>query len=125
MVTRIFCVLFVALISCPVSAHDGSEALIDAIVGLLKDEDGDIRALAYEQVRTEVKGEAATKVFAAQLPELSPEAQAGLMRALAVRGDQAARPAVLDLLSKSKETSVRVAAIESIGSLGKADDVQL
>ncbi len=124
MFARIVCLMFVVLISCPVSAQDGSEALIEAVVGLLSDPDADMRALAYEQVRTEAKGEAATKAFAAKLPTLSPEAQAGLIRALAIRGDQAARPAVLDLLSKSKEASVRVAAIESIGHLGGADDAQ-
>lgn len=125
MFPRIVCLLFVALISCPVSGQDESAPLIEAVVGLLNDPDADMRALAYEQVRTEAKGEAATKAFAAKLPTLSSEAQAGLIRALAGRGDQAARPAVVDLLSKSKEAFVRVAAIESIGHLGDADDAQL
>ena len=125
MLARIVCLLFLALIGCPVSAQDGSEALIEAVVGLLGDPDADMRALAYEQVRTEAKGEAATKAFAAKLPTLSPSAQAGLIRALALRGDQAARPAVLELISKSKELSVRVAAVQSIGELGDAADAQL
>ena len=122
---RVLCLLFVALIGCPAIAADGSDPLIEALVGLLSDPDADMRALAYEQVRTEAKGEAATKAFAAKLSTLSPEPQAGLIRALAIRGDQAAKPAILDLLSNSQSAPVRVAAIECIGHLGNVDDAQL
>ncbi|MCA9135389.1 MAG: HEAT repeat domain-containing protein [Planctomycetales bacterium] len=125
MLPRCVCLMFVLLISCPVSGQVESDPLIEALIGLLNDPDAEMRALAYEQVRTEAEGQAATKAFAAQLPSLSPDAQAGLIRALAVRGDRVARPAVLDLLRDSKDDIVRVAAIESIGHLGDDVDVQL
>jgi len=48
-----------------------------------------------------------------------------LIRALAIRGDEAARPAVLDMLAKSNNVAVRVAAIESIGKLGQPADAAL
>ena len=93
------------------------------VVGLLSDKDKDLRAVGLDQVRTEAKGAAATKQFAAQLPKLMPAAQAALLSALADRGDAAARPAVLELLTASKDESVRVAAIAAIGALGGADDL--
>ncbi|MCH8922680.1 MAG: HEAT repeat domain-containing protein [Planctomycetes bacterium] len=108
----------------PAQEEAGSE-LVRLVVGLLADEDKDVRALALEQVRGEAKGTAATKQFAAQLPKLSADAQIGLLSALAARGDGAARPAVLGVLAKSREESVRVAAVVALGSLGEASDLSL
>ncbi len=119
------CFLFAAMCVLPVAAQDDAAELIDVIIGLLGDEDADMRSLAYEQVRAEAKGEEATRAFVLQLPKLSPEAQIGLIRALAVRGDRTARPAILELLSTSDQLSVRVAVIESLGKLGEADDASL
>jgi hypothetical protein len=70
------------------------DPLVELAVGLLDDQDNDVRALGLEQVRTGAGGEAGTKVFAAQLTELPPDAQIGLLSALVDRGDAAARPAV-------------------------------
>jgi HEAT repeat protein len=109
----------------PVAAQDNSAELIEVIVGLLADEDADMRSLAYEQVRSEAIGSAATTAFASKLADLNPEAQVGLLRALTMRGDQAARPEILALLAKSGDISVRVAAIESLGKLGEPDDATL
>ena len=103
---------------------DDSSELIELIVGFLSEEDNEMRALAYEQIISEAEGEAATKVFAAQLPKLKPEAQAGLLNALARRGDRSARAAVQELISNSKATNVRVAAINALGKLGEPNDVQ-
>ena len=69
-----------------------------------------------------MKGPEATRRFAALLPKLAPEAQVGLLGALAERGDAAARPAVLDLLNHS-QGEVRGAAIRALGALGDEDDV--
>ena len=80
-------------------AQNQDEELVDLILGLLADPDKDIRSLAYEQVRTEAKGQAATEKFAAQLPNLSADAQVGLLGALADRGDPAAKPAIFALIS--------------------------
>ena len=106
------------------SSRAAADELVDLVVGLLGDEDKDVRALGFEQVRTEAKGEAATRLFAAQLPKIKPEAQVGLLSALSDRGDRAARPAVVALLDKSTEESVRVAAMKALGFLGEPTDTQ-
>ena len=102
-----------------------ADELVDLVVGLLADEDKDVRALALEQIRGEAKGAAATRQFAAQLPKLSVDAQVGLLSALADRADSAARPAVLALLAKSRDEAVRVAAVAALGSLGDQSDLKL
>jgi HEAT repeat protein len=107
-----------------VAAAEENDELVQMVVDLLGDKDKDLRAVGLEQVRTEAKGQAATKQFAAQLPKLPPEVRVGLLSALADRGDAAARPAVLDILSTSRDEPVRVAAIAALGSLGEAADTQ-
>ncbi len=119
------CFLCAATWAFPVAAQDNAAELIEVIVGLLADEDADMRSLAYEQVRDEAKGEAATKAFASKLADLNSEAQVGLLRALTKRGDNAARPDILALFAKSDDLSVRVAVIESLGKLGEPDDGKL
>ncbi len=108
-----------------INAEEPDNALVDLVVGLLHDSDKDIRALAFEQVRSEAPGAAATKVFAAQLAKLPTDAQVGLLSALADRGDAAARPAVFELLSASHEASVKSEAIAAIGALGEPADARL
>ncbi len=104
------------------AADDSPDDLAGVIINLLGDKDKDVRALGLQQVREEAKGEAATKQFAAALPKLAPDAQAALLRALADRGDLAARPAVIDMLNSDDE-SVRAAALFALGPLGTTDDV--
>lgn len=104
------------------AADDANAELVQMIITLVTDQDRDMRAVGLQQVREEVKGPAATKQFAALLPNLPPEAQAGLLDALADRGDNAARPAVLEMLT-SKDESVRAAAIRALGPLGNTDDL--
>src|SRR5208283_843938 len=106
--------------SAPVAC--ANEDLVQSVSDLVSDQDKDVRAVGLEQVRDEVKGPEATRRFAALLPKLAPEAQVGLLGALAERGDAAARPAVLDLLDKSR-AEVRGAAIRALGALGDKDDV--
>ncbi|MEX0585937.1 MAG: HEAT repeat domain-containing protein [Pirellulales bacterium] len=105
------------------AADEMPDELVQLVVDLLADKDKDIRALGFEQVRTGAKGQAATKLFAAQLAKLPADAQAGLISALADRGDAAARPAVLEALATSRDEAVRVAAIGALGPLGEAADV--
>jgi HEAT repeat protein len=105
--------------------EEPGDDLVDLVVGLLGDADKDVRALGLEQVRTQVKGAAATRKFAAQLPKLPADAQVGLLSALATRGDRAARPAVVELLFATDDESVRVAAIAAIGVLGDSGDARL
>ena len=103
---------------CRAQEETGDE-LVPLVVNLLRDKDKDMRALGLEQVRTQAKGEAATRQFAAQLPQLPPDVQAALLGALADRGDAAARPAIVDLLAASHDEPVRVAAIRALGFLGE------
>ncbi len=82
---------------------DDDPELVKVVVELLADKDKDIRALGLEQVRTQAKGEAATRLFAAELGTLPSDAQVGLLAALADRGDRAARDSVLDLLKSNQD----------------------
>jgi HEAT repeat protein len=125
MLVGIFAVALMGSLSLPSYGEDSNDELVGLVVDLLADSDKDIRALAFEQVRTEAKGEAATKKFAEQLSKVVPEAQIGLLSALADRGDAAARPAVVALLEKSDADSVRVAAIKALGPLGSEIDSKL
>jgi HEAT repeat protein len=106
------------------AADNSGDELVGMISNLVSDKDKDIRALGLQQVREEAKGAVATKQFAALLPKLPSDAQTGLVDALADRGDNTARPAVLEML-KSREEPVRVAALRALGALGKAADVPL
>lgn len=122
----LLCSTLLTILAGPSIAEDEAvDGLVGVVVGLLKDNDKDIRALAFEQIRTEAKGAAATKAFAAQLPTIPADAQVGLLRALAGRGDTAARPAIVELLSSTKDAAVKIAAIEAVGVLGEPADVEL
>ncbi len=103
-------------------AAEADDPLVAMVVTLLGDADKDVRSLGLEQVRTAAPGAAATKEFAAQLAALPPEAQIGLLGALADRGDRAARAAVLDALAHG-EGAVRAASLAALGALGEAADV--
>lgn len=102
------------------AAEDGE--LVSMILLLLGDADRQMRALAYEQIRNQAPGPAATRRFAAQLDKLPPEGQVGLLAALTDRGDTAARPAVIGLLEEGP-ADVQVAAVRALGPLGDTSDV--
>lgn len=119
------CFLCAASWAFPVAAQDNSAELVEVIVGLLADQDADMRSLAYEQIRDEAKGEVATKAFASKLVDLNSGAQVGLLRALTKRGDKAARLDILALFAKSSDAEVRASVIESLGTLGEPDDAKL
>ncbi len=101
------------------------DELTKMVLSLLSEKDKDLRAVGLEQVRTEAKGAAATKQFAAQLSKLPPDAQVGLLSALAERGDRAARPAVLELYKSTNDEVVKLAAISALGPLGEKEDLKL
>jgi hypothetical protein len=103
-------------------AEDAGSELVQMVVTLLADNDKDVRAVGLEQVRNEAKGEAATKQFAAQLAKIKPAAQVALLSALADRGDVAARAAVVELLTTTKDEAVKIAGIEALGQLGEPSD---
>jgi HEAT repeat protein len=107
------------------AAEQPSDEFLQQIVKLLGDPDREFRAAGLEQVRTGAKGTAATKLFTSQLANLDAGAQVALLSALADRGDSAALPTVLELVSSSKEPTVRAAAITAIGRLGSAGEIPL
>lgn len=106
------------------AASGTSDEVMQMITNLVRETDRDMRAAGLQQVREKAKGAAATTQFAALLPTLPPDAQAGLLAALADRGDRTARPAVLEML-KSREEPVCAAAARALGSLGETADVPL
>jgi len=89
----------------------------------VKDPDPDLRKGAIGFM-TMLKGQAATKAFAAMLPSLPPDAQELVLHALGARGDTAAAQAV-SAATKSRHEAVRVAALEALGKVGDASAVQL
>ena len=101
---------------------DEGRAEMEMVIGLLNDEDKEMRSVGLDLVRSGLEGQEATEQLASLLPELSADAKVGLISALADRGDLAARPAVLELLSGDGGEPVRVAAIKALGYLGEATD---
>ena len=71
-----------------------------------------------------VPGEEATRTFADALAKLPPAGQVALLGALAMRGDTAARPAILEAV-RSADPKVRAAAVAALGATGNASDVVL
>ncbi|MCP4195248.1 MAG: HEAT repeat domain-containing protein [Planctomycetaceae bacterium] len=122
----ILCFVFsLALVSAHVRrtlADDINDELVQLVVNLLGDSDKDMRALGYEQIRTEAPGKAATEKFATLLQEVPPQTRVGLLSALADRGDNSARPAVVELLQTQPTPAVRIAAIRALGLLGTTRD---
>lgn len=104
--------------------EEPDEDQLQLIIMYVGDADRETRAVGLQFIREEVPGEAATKRFAALLPDLSPDAQVDLLDALGDRGDLAARPAVLEMLD-SQEKAVRAAALRALGGLGDESDVPL
>lgn len=100
-----------------------ADELENQIIKLLADPDREFRAAALEQVRSAAAGADHTRTFAAQLPKLDASAQVELIAALGDRGDAAARPALVELLSQSKSEDVRAAALAALGEIGSADDL--
>ena len=98
-------VVLLVLLACGavLAAEDAADANFQLVAGLLGDKDRQVRAVGLQYVRTGAKGEAATRRFAAMLPDLPPEAQADLVAALADRGDRVARPQVLALLASRED----------------------
>lgn len=101
----------------PVVAQD----LQAMVIELLGDSDPDMRSIAFDKIRTDAKGTEATEQFAAKLDTLTPDAQTGLLSALADRGDVAAKPAIIKSL-KSAEETVRVSAVRALAKLGGSED---
>jgi len=95
------------------------ERLLDALAG----NDADLRGMAA-RIISETKGADLTTRYAAALPGLSPDGQIALIRALAGRGDDAARSAIVQAVY-SPEKAVKIAAVKGLAAVGDAADVAL
>jgi HEAT repeat protein len=104
------------------TAQGADDEVLDMLVELVSSPDRDMRMLALEQIREEVPGEAATLRFVALLPKLPLALQVELIDALGERGDTAARPAVLKLLT-SKTEAIRIVAASALSGLAIPADV--
>jgi HEAT repeat protein len=104
-------------------AGEADQEIIQMVIDALKSPDPAMQTGAIAIVR-DIPGAEVTKALAKELPNLSPTAQVQLLSALADRGDPLALPAVVEA-GKSKEESVRVAALRTIGQIGGPSSVPL
>lgn len=97
----------------------GQKRALEALAG----EDAALKAVAIAAA-PELKNAGASRAFAAALPGLAPGDQVLLLRALAARGDAAARQAAREQLGSS-HPEVRLAAIAALGQMGDAATVPI
>ncbi|MBN2311398.1 MAG: ThuA domain-containing protein [Candidatus Hydrogenedentes bacterium] len=100
----------------------GDEAVSNVFDALVSG-DPCLRAAAGQAARR-IPGESATETFAMQLPQLEPQAQVVMLKALADRGDSVALPAVIAAVQHT-DSRVRVAALEAVPRVGDASCVPL
>ena len=105
------------------AADPAPQDAVQMTVDFLARDDAGFRSIGLDRVRYGLKGEAATRTFAELLSKLTPAQQTELTQALAQRGDPAALSAVLALLASSQDATVRVAAVQGLGSLGGPQEV--
>ena len=102
---------------------DESDDAITLVIDILKSGDQEMQAAAIAMVR-EMPGKEITEALAKELPNLSATSKVQLLSALGDRGDAAALPAVITSV-KTKDESVRIAALKALGQLGDASSVGL
>ena len=117
-----FAIALVPSIASGVAKADDAVAMV---VDLVTRDDAEFRAIGLERIREGVKGEAATRAFAALVEKQPAARQVELVRALAGRGDAAALPAVVALLGQAQDVTVRTAAIAALGALGGGGEVDV
>jgi HEAT repeat protein len=103
-------------------ASEQNEA-VGIVLDILRSDDQEMQAAAIAMVK-EMPGTEVTRALAKELPNLSAKSQVQLISALGDRGDVAARPAVVAAV-KSRDQSVRIAALRAIGQLGDDSNVEL
>jgi len=114
--------LLCCCVVCP-TAFGQQEDGIGIVLDILKSGDQEMQAVAIAMVK-EMPGTEVTKALAKELPNLSAASQVQLLSALGDRVDAAALPAVVTAV-KSKDQSVRIAALKAVGQLGDALSVGL
>jgi HEAT repeat protein len=108
---------------CLAAEQTGDDAA-KAVLDLLRSSDPELQTVAITMVRDLPGKKEITEALIKELPNLSTTGQIQLLAALADRGDRTALPAVVNS-TKSKEASVRIAALKAIGQLGDASIVTL
>lgn len=104
----------------------GDRGMFDMAVGLVRDGDADLRAVALEQIRDGFPGVGFSEELAEQLlPTLPRAVQTLLISTLAERGDPAALPGILSLAARTEDTAVTAAAVAAAGRLGGAEEVPM
>lgn len=99
--------------------EDAVPTIIEALTGGFPE----LETVAAEEAHT-VPGRKATLAFISAYPDLSPENQAVLLRALGDRRDDAALETVL-LAAQSRMPTVRLAALDSLGRFNHPESVQV
>ncbi|NOY81996.1 MAG: carbohydrate-binding protein [Kiritimatiellaeota bacterium] len=102
------------------AALGGDRAVATVLAFLTSSRPSLRRAAAAAAVR--LPGANATRALARMLPDLAPQAQLPLVRALGLRADAAAAPAVLALANQSS-ADVQEAAVRALGTVGDAKAV--
>jgi HEAT repeat protein len=108
---------------CFGAAESSQDDAVDIVLEILRGGDQEMQAVAIGMVK-EMPGRQVTKALAKELPNLSAAGQVQLLSALGDRADAAALPAVVTA-TKSKDASVRIAALRALGQLGDASSVDL
>jgi len=93
------------------------------IVQALADKDAALRAVAIAGIAA-LRGAKVAERFAAELPDLPPDARVLLIGALARRGGSGARPAIVKAAG-GRDAGVRAAAVKALGVIGDATCVEL
>mgnify|MGYP000185726018 CR=1 FL=1 len=101
----------------------GGDDALALILTSLSSDDAAVRSMAVSFIR-DVPGAEATRAFAAHLAKLPAATQPLVIEALAVRGDPAAAPAIVQA-TRSADDRVRVAALQALASVGDAAVVPL
>jgi len=115
-----YVVIGCAVVSTVLSEEPENEA-IGIIIDALRGNDESMQSMAIALVRDMPEPEV-TEALAKELPNLSVRGQVQLLSALSDRGDRTALPAVL-VATKSKDQSVRAAALKALGDLGDTSSV--
>jgi HEAT repeat protein len=100
------------------------QTTVPLLLELIKGQNAQMQAIACRYAQTLPGGETTSKALAASLNGLKPDAAELLIDALAIRGDPAARAAVLSAI-KSPDDTIQTAALKAMGQLGTAGDVAM
>ncbi|MCJ7777959.1 MAG: HEAT repeat domain-containing protein [Sedimentisphaerales bacterium] len=103
---------------CFAASEQAQNDAIETVLGILRSGDPQMQAVAITMIR-QMQGKELTEALVKELPNLPVTGQVQLLTALGDRGDKTALPVVINV-TKSKEVSIRIAALKALGQLGNA-----